>query len=161
MIGADAFEVSFVDECVASGTIGNLQINVYRDKVTRDSMMRGVDVLEMLAQRYPEGAVVISTAHVDAVGLPNAEGRAGIAEANARLDNVMVANGVCLLGEGFWVSAIRSLVTTLMIVTPRPYPTKFFGDDVHAAEWLCENGWNRDWQPANVPPLAQHLASLS
>lgn len=160
MIASQGFEVAFVDDCVASGTMGNLQLNVYREKVTRDSMMRGCDVLERLVRRYPEGVVVISTAHVDAVGLPNAEGRAGIAEANARLDKVMVANGVCLLGEGFWVSAIRSLVTTLMIVTPRPYPTKFFGDDIDAAEWLCENKWNRDWSAGDVPPMARHLATL-
>lgn len=51
-------------------------------------------------------------------------------------------------------------MTTLWIATPRPYPTKFFGDDLAAAEWLAEGDRNRDWQPEDVPRMTKHLASL-
>jgi hypothetical protein len=99
--------------------------------VGQSARPRAVDVLGKLTERSalecPGGIASIHwIAH--GAGLPTAEARAQLAEIAKRWDRHLLCVGVLLRGDGFWASAVRSALTGIVLLAPRGYQMRFYGE---------------------------------
>jgi predicted nucleic acid-binding Zn ribbon protein len=105
----------------------DIAINVWASQPTGDA----VEVLAQLTERSvsecPNGLASIHWLD-QGVALPTAEARHGLAEIAKRYERHLMCVGVLLQGSGFWASATRSALTGIMLLAPRTFSLRFFGE---------------------------------
>jgi hypothetical protein len=96
----------------------------------------GSQVRELLKQ-HPNGE---SHVHVVKAGapLPTAEARAGFVRLMHEFEHALAAAAVCLLGSGFWASAIQGAVTGMRMLAPHSFDMHIHNDLESVVEWLPE-----------------------
>jgi hypothetical protein len=117
---------------IEAGTYGfyrwqNVAINVWSGQPS----LAAVQVLSELTERsLSECPGGIASIHwLDSgVGLPTAEVRVRLGELARRYPKHVSCVGVLLQGSGFWASATRSALTGVMLLAPRTFALRFFGD---------------------------------
>jgi len=71
------------------------------------------------------------------VGLPTAEAREGLRELMASRADRRACLGVVVTGGGFWMSAMRSFMTGLRVVSPVRTDIGFHTSMAESAAWLA------------------------
>lgn len=69
--------------------------------------------------------------------MPTAEVRARVGRILRENAEHTVAAATLIPGNGFWASALRSMVTAILMVAPRSMAFRMFGDLESLAEWLA------------------------
>jgi hypothetical protein len=108
----------------------------------------------------PGGVSFIHVTH-DGVGLPDAGGRQELAEMMTEFAEVTVCVGVLLVGNGFWASAMQSMLTGMrLLAPPRRWQMRFAARETEIAEWVA-NAHTQRTQRATAPDeLAAMLQQL-
>lgn len=105
----------------------DIAINVWASQPTGDA----VEVLAQLTERSlgecPNGLASIHWLD-QGVALPTPEARHGLAEIAKRYERHLMCVGVLLQGSGFWASATRSALTGIMLLAPRRFSLRFYGE---------------------------------
>jgi hypothetical protein len=86
--------------------------------------------------QHPEG---ISSVHILVPGgrsMPSAEARAQVGRIMRENAQSTVAAAALVPGDGFWASALRSMMTAILMLAPRSMAFRMFGDLDQLAQWL-------------------------
>jgi hypothetical protein len=100
----------------------------------------GGETVQRLDRMIPEqpAGTMRSDVHVvlQGSGLPTSEARAGFVGMMKRMEGQLACVGVVIEGGGFWASAMRSAVTGLNILAPRPITMRVLGSIDDLVGWL-------------------------
>ena len=119
---------------------------------------RAVDLLgkltERSAQECPNG---IASIHwiANGAGLPTPEARSQLAEIAKRWDRHLLCVGVLLRGDGFWASAVRSALTGIVLLAPRAYQMRFYGELSPLTRFVSEQVQQRTGEAHDPARLLQ------
>jgi hypothetical protein len=94
----------------------------------------GLRVRDLLKE-HPKGESHIHMVKAG-IGLPTADARAGFVGLMHEFENNLAAVAVCLLGSGFWASAIQGAVTGMRMLAPRSFEMHIHNDMDSVALWL-------------------------
>jgi hypothetical protein len=112
---------------------------------------------EIALERRKQGLGVIVVIEPTAE-IPNEETRRAAAEAARSISEHLQAAAIVVLGDGFWASAMRGLITALGLMTAQRYPQRSFRYESEAVDWILQvlN------EPAHAyrQPLLDSLASM-
>jgi hypothetical protein len=75
--------------------------------------------------------------------LPTADARAGFVGLMHEFEPNLAAVAVCLLGSGFWASAIQAAVTGIRMLGPRSFEMHIHNDLGSVARWLPDEHRNQ------------------
>jgi hypothetical protein len=118
----------------------------------------GVDVLTKLTERSlldcPEGIASIHWIESGA-GLPTPEARVRLGELARRYDKHLLCVGVLLGGDGFWASAIRSALSGIVLLAPRGYTLRFYGEVPALSRFVAEQMRQRTGKAPDSARLSQ------
>jgi hypothetical protein len=124
---------------MASAYWHDVHIGNYRKAVTAADVLAGVEDFERLVRAGrggpPWGSFMIAEPDIP---LPDLDIRHVATEGMKRVSVHQPAQAVVLLGEGFWVSAARSLVTAMRMILPNHHSMRVFGEVEEAARWMVE-----------------------
>ena len=113
----------------------NVLICVWPTAATGAAVERwGSHVRELLKQ-HPKGE---SHIHIVKAGapVPTADARAGFVGLMHEFEHNLAAAAVCLLGSGFWASAISAAITGMRMLAPRSFEMHIHRDLESVGEWL-------------------------
>jgi hypothetical protein len=100
----------------------------------------GGETVQRLDRMIPEQPAGTMRSDVHLVlqgsGLPTAEARAGFVGMMNRMEGHLACVGVVIEGGGFWASAMRSAVTGLNMLAPRPIAMRVLGSIDDLVSWL-------------------------
>lgn len=93
----------------------------------------------------------------EGAAIPSAEARAGFIDLIQNHGRPARALSVVLGGNGFWASALRSVVLGMRMVTQRPFALTFHSDTPSSAQWLAKESQGFGGQPVNPDELAHAM----
>jgi predicted nucleic acid-binding Zn ribbon protein len=105
----------------------NVAINLWASQPTATAVTVMTELTERSVSECPGGIASIHCVE-EGVGLPTAEARVGLGELAKSYPKHVICVGVILQGSGFWASATRSALTGIMLLAPRSFALRFFGD---------------------------------
>ena len=87
------------------------------------------------AREFPTG---FSNIHVvkDGAGMPSPEAKAGFVRLMQEAGNSLACVATVLLGTGFWVSALQSVITGMRLLAPGQFEHRLFTRIEAAATWV-------------------------
>ena len=141
-------------KCYAFYRWQNIAINVWATQPSAAA----VDVLSELTERSlmecPGG---IASIHCIAqgAGLPLPDARARLGELARRYDKHLLCVGVLLQGDGFWASALRSALSGIVLLAPRGYTLRFYGDVQELSRFVAEQIQQRKGKAPDAARLGQ------
>jgi len=105
----------------------NIAINVWASQPTGEAVKVLAQLTERSLSECPSG---LSSIHwlEQGVALPTAEARQGLGEIAKRYEKHLICVGVMLQGSGFWASATRSALSGIVLLAPRTYSLRFYGE---------------------------------
>jgi hypothetical protein len=154
-MGALGLDVVHVDEVVAIARWKTIHLTNFRSKIRAESVLRAIQDFEKLAKAHPGerlGTVMVIEPNLP---LPDPDLRSIAIEANRKLHAYEPYSAAALLGEGFWVSAARSVLTAILIAARRQ--TYAAGSIEQACNWVCLRVGRL---PSDVPALVDAIAEL-
>ena len=105
--------------------------------VTPEDIEASLNCADVLLANRPEGS--ISIVAVDPTStFPSEETRRAAAEATRKTSSHTVAHVMIVLGDGFWASAIRGVLTTHASLTPASFPRKVVRYEEEGVDWAIE-----------------------
>jgi hypothetical protein len=110
-------------EAAAMGTLDAFFVMRVFGNVSPDDIRATMKCHEILMAYRPEGSVSIVAVDPSS-GFPSDEARRAALEITRLTDTKTVAVAVIVLGDGFWASAIRGVLTTLGFLGHHTYPRK-------------------------------------
>jgi hypothetical protein len=127
-------------------------ITVVRSELTMESLVAGKQANARLYARYKQGTSALIIVH-PGIRMPDAELRRASAEAMAATRTTTRASARVFLGDGFWLSSVRSVLTAIELLRPYDVPKRTFADVRTASSWLAqsihaEGGWAARLQEA-------------
>jgi hypothetical protein len=139
------------------GTYAEVIIVAVHSEMTAESLRASVTANRKLANMYPHGVASLALAHFGAK-MPSSEMRAAAAQAMADTRMTTRCAAQVIAGEGFWPSAVRSVITAMEKLRPDDKPRRSFGSLAEAVPWLC-NQLDRDpkWGTGLVEAAQQLL----
>jgi hypothetical protein len=140
----------------AVGTFDSMLITVIRGPISVEGVRRATDVGRELGEQFPGavGALTIVEAHVP---MPDSEARAVSASSTKESDRWVTAAATVMLGDGFWMSAARSVYTGIMLLARGAKTRKVFGDADEGAAWLAEE---LGFEPAQREALTTFIEEM-
>jgi len=100
------------------------------------AMKRVHESFAPVVKAHPRGVSFVHLVEADA-GLPDAGARRALAEMMVSFAETTVGVGVLLMGNGFWASAMQSLLTGMRLVAPpRPWTMRFASRTSELSDWL-------------------------
>jgi hypothetical protein len=124
------------------------------------AMERVHGVLRQVVSEHPRGVSFIHVAH-EGVGLPDAGARQALTQMMAEFAEVTVCVGVVLRGNGFWASAMQSVLTGLrLLAPPRRWQMRFANHQSEIAGWVAkahEQRTQRALDPGELETVLEHV----
>jgi hypothetical protein len=126
-------------------TLGETVITVVHSELTMESLRVASPVNAKICESYPEGAVSLTIVRAN-IRLPEAELRNAVSEAMAATRSRTRAVARVFLGDGFWLSSVRSVLTAIELLRPYDLPKRTFAEVPDATSWLARTiqrdaGW--------------------
>jgi hypothetical protein len=126
-------------------TLGETVITVVHTELTMEALRAAKPVNDKICASYPEGAVSLTVVREN-IRLPDTELRNAVAEAMAATRSRTRAVARVFLGDGFWLSSVRSVLTAIELLKPYDLPKRTFGEVPDATAWLARTvqrdaGW--------------------
>jgi hypothetical protein len=154
--GADAsLRVLHADPHLAVGSYAHVHMCVYRGELTLEGLSRANELHGRLIARYPK-TVIFGLARAT-LSLPPVEVRDRGAELIKENAPHVDAAVVILPGEGFWASAVRSVVTASFLVARQPYPSRCHSTIEEGAAWLISASPRAGATPSGLFEAARAL----
>ncbi|MBL8677598.1 MAG: hypothetical protein JNK05_00415 [Myxococcales bacterium] len=147
---AELVRVIYRDEGCATAVYRNVMIAYFRGPANL-TRMRGFRATqrELAKHADPVGCVIVSDLHETAKMDLDEETRREIQHAMTAYNDRDLAVAVAVEVQGFIGTAVRALVSGLMLLARPKYPMKILGNRHEAARWLLEK--IRGGQPAFTP----------
>jgi hypothetical protein len=117
-------------------TFGETAITLVRSELTMESLRISAAVNAKICADYPEGAVSLTIAEPN-IRMPDAELRNAASEAMASTRSRTRAAARVFLGDGFWLSSVRSVLTAIELLRPYDLPKRTFAELPTASRWLA------------------------
>lgn len=113
----------------------NVLVAVWPTAATGAAVQRWGSHVRELLKEHPKGE---SHIHIVKAGapVPTAEARAGFVGLMHEFERNLAAAAVCLLGSGFWASAIQAAITGMRMLAPRSFEMHIHRDLESVGEWL-------------------------
>jgi len=102
---------------------------------------------------------VAASVHIVGEGaeIPSADARAGFMDLMKNHSRPARCMSVVLGGNGFWASALRSVVLGMRMVTQRSFALTFHSDTATSAHWLAKESQAFGGQPVDPEQLARAM----
>ena len=125
-------QVKSADESYCFAIWNDVLCTVWRDMLTVERLRE----LEIIFQELGERGKY-SIVHQVAVirKLPSSEARDAAVESRKKFADYIDNEACIIVGEGFWVSAIRSVNTAILTLAVPPYPSQVFSTPEDAVRW--------------------------
>jgi hypothetical protein len=117
---------------------GEAVITVIEKRVTAEGLRVSIDGCLKVATQHP-GRVVGVTLVYPGIELPNHELRKLSSETMAATRQHTNSCVRVFLGDGFWLSTMRSVLTAIELIKPYDLPRRTFSEIPPAARWLAKN----------------------
>lgn len=118
----------------AIGSWRNVLLVVWRVHTTVEAVLQAHAALARLKREYPQGVCIFQVAETTAKA-PDADARAALAKMLAAPDGVVISSSVVYAGTGFFLAAVRALVTGLTMLSRPKFPHLVFATKEEAADW--------------------------
>lgn len=125
----------------------NVAINAWASQPTVAAVQKLGELTERSLTECPSGVVSIHWLD-EGVALPTAEARVALGEMAQRYPKHVICVGVLLAGSGFWASATRSALTGIMLLAPRTFGLRFFGEVAELAAYVVREQTQRGLKTA-------------
>ena len=125
-------------ERVAMGTLDAFFLMRCFGAVSPDDIRATLKCHDVLKAYRPEGSVSIVVIDPSS-GFPSEETRRVALEVTRFTNPQTVAVAVIVLGDGFWASAIRGVLTTLGFLGKPTHPRKIFRYEEEGVDWAIES----------------------
>ena len=122
----------------AIGRFEDIHLVTFRDRIDAESVDLAVRDFEALAQRYPDrrlGTILVIEPNIP---LPDPDIRHVTSRQLTRIQTLSPYRAAVILGDGFWLSAARSVLTAIQLATLRTAPIHTSESVDAAAKWVCE-----------------------
>lgn len=129
------FQADHCSPIAAAGSVGNVHVAVYRGALTTDELWAVHHAHLALLERHPTSAV-LSVAE-QGTPLPGAEVRELAGRFGDEVADRVRCSCQVILGDGFWASAARSLITAMLFIRTGKYPVRICSDVVEAVEFVA------------------------
>jgi hypothetical protein len=117
---------------------GEVVISLVRTEMTIEGLAASVNAARRLALRNRHGVGSLAVVAPN-VSMPGPELRHAINQAIKDSRQYTCCAAQVLRGTGFWLSAVRSLLTAIELIHPGDLPRRTFDDVPIAARWIAEN----------------------
>jgi hypothetical protein len=153
-------KLQHVSEGCVVGTLDDIALVVWTDKPRLEQVLELRRVLEGMRQRYEWG----SSVHVlnNKLELPDKRVRDEMARITEDFADRTIASAMVLSGEGFWVSTMRGLATSLHFLASkrRHFQLRVCATTEQAAQWLTPLHNERSRRPTHDGELSAALTEL-
>jgi hypothetical protein len=131
-----ALETAHADAILRIVASRNIQVNVWLDAPTPEQVRVFSRIGAAHSRRHPRGAALIN---IMVSGTPSfsEEVRDGIVKLMKLPDMFRLGAAHVVLLDGLTGSAVRTFMSTVMLIGRPPIPNKVFGDAESAAAWLA------------------------
>ncbi|HET8937025.1 MAG TPA: hypothetical protein VFN67_26465 [Polyangiales bacterium] len=142
----------------------NVAITVWFGPATMQSLVEFDKGCRSFCGKHPEG---ISSVHIMVPGgksMPTAEARAEVGRIMRENAKTTAAAAALVPGNGFWASALRSMVTAILMLAPRSFAFRMFGELSELADWLAplhSHGTGVEVQPVDLLRALRHVHSTA
>jgi len=100
------------------------------------AMTRVHETFEPVLRTHPRAVSFVHLVEGGA-GLPDAEARSALTAMMSSFSDKTACVGVVLMGNGFWASAMQSLLTGMrLLAPPRPWPMRFAAESSELSGWV-------------------------
>jgi hypothetical protein len=118
-------------------TFGETAITVVHSELTMESLRVAKAINAKICAQYPDGVLALTVVQ-SGIQLPNLELRNAASEAMAATRSRTRAAARIFLGDGFWLSSVRSVLTAIELLRPYDLPKRTFADVPAATRWLAQ-----------------------
>jgi len=125
-------------EGVAMGTLDAFFVMRCFGAVSPDDIRATLKCHEVLQTYRPEGSVSIIAVDPNS-GFPSEETRRAALEVTRFTNSTTLSVSIIILGDGFWASAIRGVLTTLGFLGQPTHPRKVFRYEEEGVDWAIES----------------------
>ena len=125
-------------EGVAMGTLDAFFLMRCFGVVSPDDIRATLKCHEVLQAYRPEGSVSLIAVDPSS-GFPSEETRRAMLEVTRFTNSTTVSVAVVILGDGFWASALRGVLTTLGFLGQPTHPRKAFRYEEEGVDWAIES----------------------
>lgn len=115
----------------------NLAITVWSGPATMASLTVFEQGCRSICAKHPEKICSVHIMAPAGKSMPSAEARDQVGRILSENAVHTAAAAALVPGDGFWASALRSMVTSILMMAPRSMPFRTFGDLAQLAEWLA------------------------
>jgi hypothetical protein len=122
----------------AMGTLDAFFLMRCFGEVSPDDMRATLKCHEVLRAYRPDGSVSVVAVDPSAA-IPSEDTRRVMLEVTRVTNPETVAVAVMILGDGFWASALRGVLTTLGFLGQPTHPRKVFRYEEEGVEWAIES----------------------
>lgn len=130
------FALAELDPDHAVATWRNLLVIYWLGDTTPGAVIRLIQPLQRLAQRYADGVGLMQVVGAKTAA-PSAESRAAIAKLMSAGAQSIVCSSLVVPGVGFRMAAARALATGLIMIARPPFPHQVYATVEEAAAWQC------------------------
>jgi hypothetical protein len=118
-------------------TFGETVIVVVHSEVTEESLQASITACHRLHEKFPGGVVGLTVVECG-IKLPDAPLRQASSAAMAATSRQTRIMARVFLGEGFWLSTVRSVLTAIELIRPYDLPRRTFTEIEPATRWLAK-----------------------
>jgi hypothetical protein len=130
----------------------NVAINIWTSQPTAPAVQVLTELTELSLSECPGGLASIHWLD-QGVSLPTSEARVGLGELAKQYERHLICVAVLLSGSGFWASATRSALTGIMLLAPRSFSLRFFGDAFELCTFIARELARRGPSPVELERL--------
>ena len=132
-------DVAWHDDGLALGNIGNVFVNVFRQRGTLPRIAQVRARLEKLILQYPEGIAQILVFEETSIdGTVRADERAAGTEMAKQFAPNTLALAYVFEGGGFRAASARMVLSAIRLVSRSEYPNRIFSSVPEGTSWLGE-----------------------
>lgn len=155
---AAKFELTFAAQGCVMGRSQDVAICVWATDVTPTLVEEYGKLLDHMATMHQ----LFSMIHIapTARPLPSGEVRSAFARiADQHADRILLT-AVMIVGGGFWASAVRSMITSVQVITRRKLNARVCGSTDEVLTWLAPEHSARTGQQLDVPQLRAAIEAV-
>jgi hypothetical protein len=132
-------DVAWHDDGLAVGNIGNVMVNVFRQRGTLPRIAQVRARLEKLVAQYPEGVAQILVFEETSIdGTVRADERAAGTELAKQFASNILALAYVFEGGGFRATSARMVLSAIRLVSRSQYPNRICSSVPEGTRWLGE-----------------------
>ncbi|MET0595508.1 MAG: hypothetical protein ABW133_22605, partial [Polyangiaceae bacterium] len=122
---------------VAIGSLDGFFLMRCYGELGRDDVLATLLGHEAILADYPQGSAAIVV--VDpSTAFPSEEARRVMLEATRKTSATTLAHTLVVLGDGFWASAVRGIMTTIGSLTNSSHPRKVVRHEEEGVDWIID-----------------------